>query len=35
MLGHILGILISVGLIAYLCNFLLKDIVAVFRKRNR
>lgn len=35
MLGHILGILLCVGLVAYLCNFLLKDIVTVFRRHNR
>lgn len=34
MLGHILGILFTIGLLALLYNFLLKDIVATFRRKR-
>ena len=34
MLGHILGILFTIGLIALTYNFLFKDIVNIFRRKH-
>ena len=34
MLGHILGILFTIGLLALMYNFLFKDIVNFFRRKR-
>lgn len=34
MLGHILGILLTIGLLALMYNFLFKDIVNIFRRKR-
>lgn len=34
MLGHILGILFAIGLLALLYDFLIKDIIDVFRRKR-
>ena len=35
MLGHILGLLLAIGLISLLYDFLLKDIVDLFRRKPK
>lgn len=34
MLGHVLGILFTIGLLALIYNFLIKDIVNIFRRKR-
>ena len=34
MLGHILGILLLIGLLALLYDFLIKDIIDAFRRKR-